>query len=271
MSDFADDRAYSCVLAYNGERKKWHTWANQAMGTMTMCNLKRVTIGSEPRPTFEVDIEAWDKKNSIVYNRLVMALEGPAATLVPHDGSEDGAGFWQKLVDQYDGVKPSHRPQLRKRLFDLSMLKNESAEDLCARLDSYAADAIRAGATIDDDEKRSILIGAVPSEFSSVGILLQAQEDDKYPATRRKVIDLLSRVLEEKRSRTSSREKAHVCSSSGSTSSASDSSDDEEVVMYAWARTRTLTREEAHTCPCYRQASSREEVQNLQAGGTRRL
>ena len=133
MSDHANDRAYGCVPSFNGKREKWHAWANQAMATLSRSNLKRVMIGSEPRPTFAVDIEAWDKKNSDVYNRLVMALEGPAATLVLHDGSEERAGLWAKLVDQYDGAKVSRRPQLCRRMYDMSLLRNESAARIFVR------------------------------------------------------------------------------------------------------------------------------------------
>ena len=161
MSDYAYEKHYRRVNNFNGEREKWHEWANHALASMCSSGLGEIMDGNEAKPTFSEDIPTWEAKNSELYNRIVGSLTGPAAALVSHDGPRDGAALWQRLVEQYDGAKASRRPLLRRRLYDLLLRKDESAEDLCARLDSYAAEAVRAGVSVDDYEKRSIFLDAI--------------------------------------------------------------------------------------------------------------
>ena len=99
----------------------------------------------------------------------------------------------------------------------------------------------RAGANINDDDKRSVLITAIPEEFSQLRTSLQTGVDDTYEKSKLKFRVALP-DLQKDRKRGAASETAYACSSSSSSSRSttspdhSDDSDDEHVVMYVKPR-----------------------------------
>ena len=106
----------------------------------------------------------WKRKNVDIYHRLVMSLEGPALDLVADDAVVSGVALWKSFVQHFEGHETLRKAELRQRLYALTLETHEDADQFLTRLDVCAASAKRAGANVDDDDKRSVLINAIPED-----------------------------------------------------------------------------------------------------------